>query len=141
MARTVRKFAYSSAREREIVKGLQTLANIGPAMADDLLRLGVTAPADLAPLDAGELYERLCTIDGIRHDPCVLDTFMAAIDTARGNPSRPWWTYTPERKRRQSEPETKSEPDTSTRCRTSIGHLAGTMVPLSPVVTGVLGSA
>lgn len=102
MARTIRKFVYSTDRERAIVASLQTMPNIGPAMADDLLRLGITTPADLAPLDADELYERLCALDGARYDPCVLDTFMAAIDTARGNPSQPWWHYTPERKRRQN---------------------------------------
>lgn len=103
MARTTRKSTYSAERERAIVASLKTMPNIGPAMADDLLRLGITAPADLAPLDADDLYERLCALDGTRYDPCVLDTFMAAIDTARGNPSHPWWHYTPERKRRQAE--------------------------------------
>ena len=38
---------------------LTTLANIGPAMARDLNRLGITAAAQLAGRDAVELYERL----------------------------------------------------------------------------------
>ena len=80
-------------------KELLKLANIGPAMVRDLARLGITTPAQLAGLDAVELYERLCAADGVRHDPCVLDTFMSAVDQADGAPPRPWWTYTPERKR------------------------------------------
>ncbi|MFI5583980.1 helix-hairpin-helix domain-containing protein [Amycolatopsis sp. NPDC051758] len=80
-------------------KELLKLANIGPAMVRDLGRLGITEPAQLAGLDAVELYERLCAVDGVRHDPCVLDTFMSAVDQADGAPPRPWWTYTPERKR------------------------------------------
>ncbi len=78
---------------------LTTLANIGPAMARDLTRLGFTTRAQLAGQDALELYERLCDLDGSRHDPCVLDTFMSAVDQADGAPPRPWWTYTAERKR------------------------------------------
>jgi hypothetical protein len=80
-------------------KELLKLANIGPAMVRDLARLGITEPAQLAGHDAVELYERLCELDGQRHDPCVLDTFMSAVDQADGAPPRPWWTYTPERKR------------------------------------------
>lgn len=78
---------------------LLKLANIGPAMVRDLTRLGITEPAQLAGRDPVELYERLCVTDGRRHDPCVLDTFMSAVDQADGAPPRPWWTYTPERKR------------------------------------------
>ena len=78
---------------------LTTLANIGPAMARDLDRLGITSIAELAGQDALELYERLGALDGRRHDPCVLDTFMSAVDQADGAPPRPWWTYTAERKR------------------------------------------
>lgn len=78
---------------------LRKLANIGPAMARDLARLGITEPAQLAGRDPVELYERLCALDGHRHDPCVLDTFMSAVDQADGAPPRPWWTYTAERKR------------------------------------------
>ena len=80
------------------VSDLTTLANIGPAMARGLTRLGVGSVADLAGRDPVELYERLGAIDG-RHDPCVLDTFMSAVDQANGAPPRPWWTYTAERKR------------------------------------------
>ncbi|MEU8636683.1 helix-hairpin-helix domain-containing protein [Amycolatopsis sp. NPDC048633] len=80
-------------------KELRKLANIGPAMVRDLGRLGITEPGQLAGRDPVELYERLCETDGVRHDPCVLDTFMSAVDQADGAPPRPWWTYTPERKR------------------------------------------
>jgi len=102
MARTNRTFGYTTERERTIVKDLQTLANIGPAMADDLLRLGMETPSDLATRDPEDLYDQLCALDGKRHDPCVLDTFMAAIDEADGNPAKPWWTYTAGRKRQQA---------------------------------------
>ena len=78
---------------------LTSLANIGPAMERDLTRLGIRCVADLVRRDPVELYERLGALDGRRHDPCVLDTFMSAVDQANGAPPQPWWTYTPERKR------------------------------------------
>ncbi|SFW47468.1 helix-hairpin-helix domain-containing protein [Amycolatopsis australiensis] len=79
-------------------KELLKLANIGPAMVRDLVRLGITEPAQLAGRDPVELYDRLGELDGQRPDPCVLDTFMSAVDQAGGAPPRPWWTYTAERK-------------------------------------------
>ena len=36
-------------------------------------------------------------MDGQRHDPCLLDTFNAAVDFANGGPARPWWEYSRER--------------------------------------------
>ena len=78
---------------------LQDLANVGPAVERMLGRVGVTAPAQLAGQDPYELFERLCAVDGRGHDPCLLDTFMSAVDQADGKPARPWWEYTPERKR------------------------------------------
>ena len=81
---------------------LQDLANVGPAVERMLGRLGVTAPAQLAGQDPYELFERLCAVDGRRHDPCLLDTFVAAVDYANGGPARPWWEYSRERLARES---------------------------------------
>ena len=77
---------------------LEQLPNIGPAIAADLRRIGIERPADLRGKDAYALYRELCEKTGQRHDPCVLDTFMAATDFMRGAPAAPWWTYTAERK-------------------------------------------
>jgi hypothetical protein len=77
---------------------LEQLPNIGPALAADLRRLGVQHPRELAGRDAFALYQALCAQTGKRQDPCVLDTFIAAVDFMRGAEPRPWWTYTAERK-------------------------------------------
>jgi hypothetical protein len=74
------------------------LPNIGPSIAGDLRRLGIAQPAELAGHDPFTLYQRLGELTGKRQDPCVLDTFMAAVDFMRGAPPRPWWEYTPRRK-------------------------------------------
>ena len=77
---------------------LEQLPNIGPALAADLRLIGIGHPQDLRGKDAFVLYQRLCAATGRRHDPCVLDTFMAATDFMRGAPAAPWWFYTPQRK-------------------------------------------
>ena len=78
---------------------LLELANVGPAIAGHLGKAGVTRTSQLVGRDPVEIYEQMCEADGRRHDPCLLDTVMSAVDQANGNPARPWWEYTAERKR------------------------------------------
>lgn len=78
---------------------LRQLPNIGPAMVEDFKALGIARPAQLTGKDPYTLYQRLCEITGTRHDPCVLDTFISAVRFMGGEPPRPWWHYTAERKR------------------------------------------
>src|SRR4051794_32999909 len=87
-----------SASRDDIVR-LEDIPNVGPAVAADLRQLGITSPAGLPGRDPYLLYDDLCRITGQRHDPCVLDTFIAAVRYMEGTPRRPWWTYTAERKR------------------------------------------
>lgn len=74
------------------------LPNIGPAMAADFVLLGISTPQALIGQDPYGLYQQLCDISGVRHDPCVLDTFIAAVRFMEGAPPHPWWFYTAERK-------------------------------------------
>lgn len=77
---------------------LEQLPNVGPRVAADLRLIGIERPDDLRGKDAWLLYRQLCDKTGERHDPCVLDTLMAATDFMRGAPAAPWWKYTAERK-------------------------------------------
>lgn len=77
---------------------LEQLPNVGPAIAADLRRIGIHEPQALRGADAFALYQRLCAATGQRHDPCVLDTFLAIADFMRGAPAAPWWDYTAQRK-------------------------------------------
>ncbi|HEY5196481.1 MAG TPA: helix-hairpin-helix domain-containing protein [Solirubrobacteraceae bacterium] len=79
---------------------LKSMPNVGPAIAAKLERLGIARPEDLRGRDADELFEELCVLDGRRHDPCLLDTFVAAVAFASGGPARPWWEFSRERKAR-----------------------------------------
>ncbi len=78
---------------------LEELPNVGPAIAADFRLLGVSRPEDLIGRDPYELYDELCRLTNQRHDPCVLDTFIAAVRFMDGAPAKPWWSYTVERKR------------------------------------------
>ncbi|MGZ5131399.1 MAG: helix-hairpin-helix domain-containing protein [Caldimonas sp.] len=77
---------------------LEQLPNVGPRIAEDLRLIGIERPADLRGKDAWVLYRQLCEKTGERHDPCVLDTLLAATDFMLGAPAAPWWTYTAQRK-------------------------------------------
>ena len=86
------------ARSAAECEQLEQLPNIGPSLANDLRRIGVKEPHELADKDAFLLYQALCSASGQRQDPRVLDTFLAATDFMRGAAPRAWWTYTAQRK-------------------------------------------
>lgn len=90
-------------------RDLRTLPNIGPAIARKLIQIGIERPDDLRGQDPEELYQRLCMADGRRHDPCVLDTFSAAVDFVNGAPARPWREYSPQRKARLANAQTAAK--------------------------------
>jgi hypothetical protein len=81
---------------------LTAIPNVGPAVARKLLALDVHGVDDLRGRDPEDLFERLCALEGRRHDPCLLDTFTAAVAYADGGPARPWWEFSRERKAREA---------------------------------------
>lgn len=80
------------------VRVLTDIPNIGVSMAQELRGLGITTPTDVAAMDPFAVYEALRDPMGQRHDPCVLDTFMAAHSFMNGGTRQPWWAFTAERK-------------------------------------------
>jgi hypothetical protein len=83
---------------RENVKKLEDLPNIGKACAADLRQLGIEKPEGLIGRNAYDLFEELCIVTGVRHDPCMLDVFMSIVSFMNGGPALPWWSFTDERK-------------------------------------------
>ncbi len=82
---------------------LGDLISIGPAMLRDFEELGIRNVAQLARQNPQRMYERLNRASGQRQDPCVLDTFCAAVAQAR-NPRLSaeqcqWWYWSRKRKR------------------------------------------
>ncbi|MEN9920153.1 MAG: Mitomycin resistance protein McrB [Candidatus Parcubacteria bacterium] len=72
-------------------------------MVRDFTLLGLKSPSELKKQDPYKLYQKICKVSGVRQDPCVLDTYMAALDFMNGAPARPWFYYTKERKKRYSD--------------------------------------
>lgn len=93
------------AQRRPSARGddLLALRNIGPAMQRDLDRLGIRSCAQLARADADRLYLKLQRLTGQRHDPCVWDSFAAAIHQVLSGEALPWWHFTRVRKQRMAE--------------------------------------
>lgn len=82
---------------------LEDIPNVGPAIARVLRIVDVSNPDDLVGQDPYDLYDRLNEVTGTRYDPCVLDTFIAAVRYMDGGPKMPWWAFTAERKRTLAE--------------------------------------
>ncbi len=87
-------------------RGLRDLVSVGPAIAADFAILGIKSVAELAKHEPEELYRKLCRKTGKRVDPCVLDTFSAAIAQAR-DPKLPlekckWWYWSRVRKQQNT---------------------------------------
>jgi hypothetical protein len=85
--------------DRTRIVDLEDLPNVGKSVAADLRELGIRAPEQLKHKDPYALYDALNRRTGVRHDPCLLDTFIAAVRFVEGGPAKPWWAYTAERKR------------------------------------------
>ena len=103
MAKTEQAVAGDEEGRDRVMARLQQIPNVGPKMAVDLLKLGITNLEDAAGRDPDEMYLGLCALDGRRHDPCVRDVFAAVVSYAGGDLARPWWEFTPERKAREAE--------------------------------------
>jgi hypothetical protein len=83
---------------------LGDLISIGPAMLRDFKLLGIRSMAQLARQNPRRMYQKMERLTGQRQDPCVLDTFCAAVAQAK-NPRLPaaecqWWWWS--RKRKQA---------------------------------------
>jgi hypothetical protein len=89
----------ATARKFRAFADLEGIPNVAPAVAADLRSLRIGSLNDSARRDTYATYDDLCRTTGVRHDPCVLDTFIAAVRFMAGDPKRPWWMYTAERKR------------------------------------------
>ncbi len=87
------------AKKAQEVRRLEDIPNVGKAIADDLRQIGITEPQQLMREDGLALYRKLNQVTKQRHDPCVADTFLAAVDFMNGGKPQPWWNFTSRRKR------------------------------------------
>jgi len=62
-----------------LIKGLQTLCNVGPKTAERLYAVGVKTPAQLKKTNSERLFEKLRIEEGGVLDRCVLYQVRGAI--------------------------------------------------------------
>lgn len=79
--------------------------NVGPAITKYFQKASIARPQDLVGQDPYQLFDALCANVGKRLDPCLLDTFIAAVRFMEGGESEPWWAFTTERKARLAQQE------------------------------------
>lgn len=96
-----REHSDRATKQDKPVDELSRLRNIGKAMRTDFSLLAIHSVQQLAACDADELYARIQSLTHARHDPCVWDTYAAAIHQARTGEALPWWEFTKIRKERQ----------------------------------------
>jgi nucleotidyltransferase/DNA polymerase involved in DNA repair len=88
---------------QEEARRLRDLWSVGPAIERDLNSLGVQTVTQLARRSPERLYRQLERTTGKKQDPCVLDTFRAAVAQAL-DPDLPveqcvWWHWSGLRRR------------------------------------------
>ena len=88
---------------RNEISDFEQIKNIGPSLAEDFRRLKLRKPKDLIGKNPLTLYQNICKVDDVFHDPCVLDCFMAAVEFMNGKPPKVWWAYTDSRKKKYSQ--------------------------------------
>ncbi|HEB93908.1 MAG TPA: DUF4332 domain-containing protein [Gammaproteobacteria bacterium] len=79
------------------LKDLQRIPGVGPAMAADLLSLGIRSVTALRGQDPERLYQRLNQQAGRPVDRCVLYVFRCAVYFAENTVHDPellkWWHW------------------------------------------------
>lgn len=90
--------------QRDRVRLLTDLPNIGKASAGDLRLIGIDTPQALIGRCPYAMYDQLCAVTGTRQDPCVIDVFISITRFMAGEDPQPWWAYTQERKAKRQSP-------------------------------------
>lgn len=86
-----------SAERDAALRDLRRIPGVGRAVAEDLWGLGFRAVEELRGQDPEVLYERLCEMQGMRVDRCMLYTFRCAVYFASEPDPEPerlkWWWW------------------------------------------------
>ncbi len=83
---------------RHEIKKFQDIPNVGKAIEKNFIIIGLEKPIELINKDPYLMYNELCNITQHRHDPCVIDVFISAVNYMKGGPPKKWWEFTKERK-------------------------------------------
>jgi hypothetical protein len=83
---------------RNEIKSFQDIPNVGKAIEKDFILIGLNEPIELINKDPYLMYNELCKVTQQRHDPCVIDVFISAVNYMNGGPYKKWWEFTKQRK-------------------------------------------
>ena len=76
---------------------LESIPGVGKAVAADLRGLGYRKVADLKGKNPEAMYEKLCRMQGMKIDRCMLYTFRCAVYYASKKKHDPeklkWWNW------------------------------------------------
>ena len=76
---------------------LRQIPGVGPSIAKDLQKLGISSVQDLVGKNPEEMYLQLCTAAGQKVDRCVLYVFRCAVYFAGNTEHDPellkWWRW------------------------------------------------
>jgi hypothetical protein len=84
-------------KSNDILKELQKLPNVGPAIAKDLVSLGIKRVEDLKGKDPDALYKKLEKLAGAHIDRCMLYVLRSLVYIAKTGERNPkkvaWWFF------------------------------------------------
>ena len=82
---------------KRVVSELEEIPGVGPSIADDLHRIGITRVAQLKNADPQKLFERVNRDQGVVMDRCLLYVFRCAVYYASNVRHKPeklkWWNW------------------------------------------------
>lgn len=83
--------------DADVLKALQVIPGVGKSISEDLWQLGIRSVSDLKGKKPEELYSRLCTIQGMQIDRCMLYVMRCAVYYASEKKHNPellkWWSW------------------------------------------------
>lgn len=87
----------NSDSKKAVLLELRRIPGVGKSIAEDLWNLGIRSVSDLDNQSPEELYSRLCALQGMHVDRCMLYVFRCAVyfaSTKRHDPELlKWWNW------------------------------------------------
>jgi hypothetical protein len=95
--RFVKQAIQSTMTKDQIIKEFTKIPSVGPAVASDLYRLGYRSFGDMVGADPNDMYARLCKLQKMHVDRCMLYTFYCVVYYVSHTTHDPkllkWWNW------------------------------------------------
>ena len=91
------KLTMPAKKSTRAISELQEIPGVGPSIAGDLHRIGITRVTQLKNANPQNLFERVNRDQGVTMDRCLLYVFRCAVYYASNNHHDPvklkWWNW------------------------------------------------